>query len=159
ARAPGPRGERGASAPGAGADGVARYARVACAGEARRLTDGRGVAAVYDGVGKDTFDGSLASLRPRGTMALYGGSSGPVPPLDPQRLNAGGSLYLTRPSLGHYTLTREELLTRAAEAFGWIAAGQLGVRIGGRSPLDGAGQAHEDLQGRRTTGKLLLLPG
>jgi NADPH2:quinone reductase len=91
-------------------------------------------------------------------MVLYGASSGPAPPLDPQRLNAGGSLFLTRPSLVHYTATREELLERAGELFGWIAAGTLDVRIGGRYPLADAARAHEDLHGRRTTGKLLLVP-
>lgn len=142
----------------AGADEVIRYDRVDFAPEVRRLTGGAGAAAVYDGVGRSTFDGSLASLRPRGMMVLFGAASGPVPPLDPQRLNSGGSLFLTRPTLVHYTLTREELLARAGDVFGWIAAGKLDVRIGGRYPLAGARRAHEDLQGRRTTGKLLLLP-
>jgi NADPH2:quinone reductase len=91
-------------------------------------------------------------------MVLYGGASGPVPPVDPQRLNSGGSLFLTRPSLGHYTASRDELLARSQEVFGWVAAGELDVRIGGRYPLADARAAHEDLQGRRTTGKLLLLP-
>ncbi|HSR25187.1 MAG TPA: zinc-binding dehydrogenase, partial [Candidatus Eisenbacteria bacterium] len=116
------------------------------------------VAAAFDGVGRTTFDGSLSSLRPRGVMVLYGASSGPVPPFDPQRLNSGGSLFLTRPSLVHYTATRDELLARAREVFGWVAAGRLDVRIGGRYPLADARRAHEDLQARRTTGKLLLLP-
>jgi NADPH2:quinone reductase len=91
-------------------------------------------------------------------MVLYGGASGQVPPFDPQRLNSSGSLFLTRPSLVHYTLTREELLGRAGDVFGWITEGMLQVRIGGTYPLAEAGRAHEDLQGRRTTGKLLLLP-
>src|SRR5207249_2919833 len=99
------------------------------------LTGDRGVAAVFDGVGQTTFEGSLASLRPRGMMVLYGASSGPVPAFDPQRLNSGGSLFLTRPSLGHYTATRGELLARAQEVFGWVAAGRLDVRVGGRYPL------------------------
>jgi NADPH2:quinone reductase len=150
--------EKAALARGAGADEVVRYDQVDFAAEARRLTGGRGVAAVYDGVGRTTFDASLSTLRPRGTMVLYGASSGPVPPVDPQRLNSGGSLFLTRPSLGHYTATRAELLDRARDVFGWIAAGKLDVRIGGRYPLAEAGRAHEDLQGRRTTGKLLLVP-
>jgi NADPH2:quinone reductase len=150
--------EKAALARGAGADEVIRYDQVDFAPEARRLTGGEGVAAVFDGVGRTTFDASLASLRPRGMMALYGASSGAVPPFDPQRLNSGGSLFLTRPSLGHYTLTREELLGRADEVFGWIAAGRLDVHIGGRYPLAEASRAHEDLHGRRTTGKLLLLP-
>ena len=142
----------------AGADEIVRYDQVDFTAEARRLTDGKGVAAVYDGVGRTTFDGSLNALRPRGMMVLYGASSGPVPPVDPQRLNAGGSLFLTRPSLVHYTAAREELLQRAGDVFGWIAAGKLDVRIGGRYPLPEARRAHEDLQGRRTTGKLLLVP-
>lgn len=110
-------------------------------------------------MGRTTFDASLASLRPRGMMVLYGGASGQVPPLDPQRLNSGGPLFLTRPSLVHYTLTREELLARAGDVFDWITAGKLHVRIGGTYSLAEAHRAHEDLQGRRTTGKLLLLPG
>ena len=142
----------------AGADEVIRYDQVDFGPEARRLTGGEGVAAVYDGVGRTTFDASLASLRPRGTMVLYGGASGPVPPLDPQRLNSGGSLFLTRPSLVHYTASRDELLARAGDLFGWIASGRLEVRIGARYPLAEARRAHEDLQGRRTTGKLLLVP-
>jgi NADPH:quinone reductase len=137
---------------------VVRYDQVDFAAEARRLTDGRGVAAVFDGVGRTTFDASLSTLRLRGMMVLYGASSGPVPPIDPQRLNSGGSLFLTRPSLGHYLGTREELLERAHEVFDWIAAGKLDVRIGGRYPLGESRRAHEDLQGRRTTGKLLLMP-
>jgi len=142
----------------AGADEVIRYTELDFAPEVRRLTDGVGVHAVYDGVGKDTFDGSLASLRPRGVLVLFGASSGPVPPVDPQRLNAAGSVYLTRPSLGAHIATREELEWRADELFAAIADGSLKIRIGGRYPLDQARQAHEDLEGRRTTGKLLLLP-
>lgn len=125
----------------------------------RALTDGEGAAVVYDGVGKATFDDSLASLRPRGYMVLYGAASGRVPPFDPMRLEAGGSLFLTRPSLRHYAARREELLERAGEVFGWIADGKLDVRIGARYRLDEARRAQEDLAGRKTTGKLLLLPG
>ncbi|MFZ5850949.1 MAG: quinone oxidoreductase family protein [Actinomycetota bacterium] len=125
---------------------------------ARRLTGGRGAAVVYDGVGRSTFDAGLDALRLRGTMALYGAASGPVPPVDPQVLNTKGSLFLTRPTLWHYTATREELLARAGELFGWIRAGRLDVRIGGRYPLAEARRAHDDLEGRRTTGKVLLLP-
>ena len=150
--------EKAVLARGAGADEVIRYDQVDFAPEVRRLTDGRGVAAAFDGVGRTTFDGSLSSLRPRGMMVLYGASSGPVPPFDAQRLNSGGSLFLTRPSLVHYTATRDELLARAREVFGWVAAGRLDVRIGGRYPLADARRAHEDLQARRTTGKLLLVP-
>ncbi|MEZ0164561.1 quinone oxidoreductase [Kineococcus sp. LSe6-4] len=140
----------------AGAEEVVGYAEAA--GRARELTGGRGVDVVYDGVGADTFEAGLTALRPRGLMALFGGSSGQVPPFDVQRLNALGSLFLTRPSLGAYTRTRAELLSRAGELFGWIAAGELDVRVGGTYPLAQARRAHEDLQGRRTTGKLLLLP-
>ena len=122
------------------------------------LTDGVGVAAVYDGVGATTFDGSLAALRVRGTMVLFGGASGQVPPFDIQRLNREGSLKLTRPNVDHFVIDRAEMLGRAAEVFGWIADGSLTVRIGGRYPLAEAAKAQEDLAGRRTTGKLVLLP-
>ena len=122
------------------------------------VTGGAGAHVVYDGVGKDTFDDSLAALRVRGTMVLYGAASGQVPPFDPQRLNSGGSLYLTRPTLGHYVADREELTWRAGELFGWIADGQLDVRIGGTYPLADAARAHEDLAARRTAGKLLVIP-
>jgi NADPH2:quinone reductase len=138
----------------AGADEVVRYDGFA--EEVRRLTGG--VHVVYDGVGKTTFDDSMSVLRPRGMLALYGAASGPVPPVDPQRLNVAGSLFLTRPTLGHYVATREELLWRTGDLFGWIAAGDLSVHIGGRYPLDEARRAHEDLEARRTTGKLLLIP-
>jgi NADPH2:quinone reductase len=148
--------EKAQLARGAGADEVIGYdgfsARV------RDLTGGEGVAAVYDGVGRSTFDDSLASLRVRGFMVLYGAASGPVPPLDPMRLVAGGSLFLTRPSLQHYVARREELLQRAADVFGWIADGDLDVRIGHRYPLEEARRAQEDLAARRTTGKLILTP-
>jgi NADPH2:quinone reductase len=125
---------------------------------ARELTGGRGVAAVYDGVGRSTFDESLASLRPRGTMVLFGAASGPVPPVDPMRLEHEGSLFLTRPGLRHYTATREELLERVTDVLTRVADGLLDVRIGGRYPLDEARQAHEDLAARRTTGKLIIRP-
>ena len=134
----------------AGADQVLRY------GDFAAQIDK--VDVVYDGVGKDTFDQSLASLKPRGMLALFGASSGPVPPVDPQRLNAAGSVYLTRPSTGAYLLDRAEFEWRAADLFGAIADGTLNVRIGGRYKLEEAAQAHTDLQSRRTTGKLLLLP-
>lgn len=142
----------------AGADEVIRYDQVDFAEETRKLTGGEGVAVVYDGVGRTTFDGSMASLRVRGMLVLFGASSGPVPPVDPQRLNQGGSLFLTRPTSGHYVRTREELTWRADELFQSVVHGTLNVRVGHRYPLADAGQAHEDLQGRRTTGKLLLLP-
>jgi NADPH:quinone reductase len=138
----------------AGADEVVRYDDFA--ENVRRLTGG--VHVVYDGVGKDTFDDSMSVLRPRGMLALYGAASGPVPPVDPQRLNAAGSLFLTRPTLLHYAATREELLWRTRDLLGWIAAGDLTVHIGGRYPLNEAKRAHDDLEARRTTGKLLLVP-
>jgi NADPH2:quinone reductase len=123
-----------------------------------RVTDGRGADVVYDGVGKDTFDASLAALRPRGLLALFGGSSGQVPPFDPQRLNSGGSLFLTRPTLADYTADRAELLWRAGDVLGAVARGELNVRIGLEYALAHAPQAHEDLAARRTTGKLILIP-
>jgi NADPH2:quinone reductase len=140
----------------AGADHVTSYGEFVEA--VRRITGERGADVVYDGVGKDTFDRSLAALRRRGTMVLYGASSGPVPPFDPQRLNSGGSLFLTRPTLVHYVTDRAELLWRAGDLFEWIAKGELDVRVGGEYPLADAARAHEDLAGRRTTGKLLLIP-
>lgn len=142
----------------AGADHVIRYTETDFTEEVRRLTGGEGVAVAYDGVGRTTFDGSLASLRRRGMMVLYGASSGPVPPVDPQRLNQAGSVYLTRPMLAHHIAVRGELLDRARELLGYVSDGRLQVRIGHRYPLEQARQAHEDLEGRRTTGKLLLLP-
>jgi NADPH2:quinone reductase len=142
----------------AGADEIIRYTEHDVAEQVRDLTDGRGVDVVYDGVGKDTFDGSLASLRPRGTLALFGASSGPVPPVDPQRLNSAGSVFLTRPSLAHHILNRQELDWRAGEVFDEIARGALTISVGGSYPLADARRAHEDLEGRRTTGKLVLVP-
>ncbi|MEV4597692.1 quinone oxidoreductase [Amycolatopsis sp. NPDC049253] len=150
--------EKAELARGAGADHVIRYDREDFAKVTRELTDGEGVHVVYDGVGKDTVDGSLASLRIRGMLALFGAASGPVPPIDPQRLNSGGSLFLTRPTSGHYVRTREELDWRADELFAAVTDGSLDIRIGGRYPLADARKAHEDLQGRRTTGKLILIP-
>jgi NADPH:quinone reductase len=140
----------------AGANPVLGYDGFAAA--VRDLTDGDGVAAVYDGVGRATFDESLASLRRHGVLVLYGQSSGPVPPFDLARLNSGGSLYVTRPTLGHFVSTPAELLSRAGDVLGRVAAGTLSVRIGGRYPLAEAARAHEDLESRRTTGKLLLIP-
>ncbi|WP_396453761.1 quinone oxidoreductase family protein [Actinomadura sp.] len=124
----------------------------------RELTGGEGVAVVYDGVGAPTFDGSLACLRRRGTLALYGAAGGPVPPFDPQRLNSAGSVYLTRPSLGHFVEKREELLERASDVYGWVASGAVKVHVGHRYDLVDAAAAHTDLEARRTTGKLLLIP-
>ena len=141
---------------GAGADRVVGYAEATAV--ARELTGGRGVDVAYDSVGRDTFDASLQALRPRGLMVLFGGSSGQVPPFDVQRLNSGGSLFLTRPTLNAYTLDRAELLQRTTELFGWVRDGRLDVRVGHTYPLDRVRQAHEDLEGRRTTGKVLLVP-
>lgn len=128
------------------------------AAEVREANGDKGVDVVYDGVGKSTFDASLASLRPRGMMVLFGGASGQVPPFDIQRLNSGGSLFLTRPTLGHYIATREELLERGTSVLGDLASGALELEIGGRYSFDDAKQAYDDLEGRRTTGKLLLVP-
>ena len=143
---------------GAGAAEVVRYTEQDLRAEVERLTDGRGVDVVYDSVGKDTFDAGLDVLRPRGYMVLCGASSGPVPPFDPQSLNPKGSLFLTRPSLGHYIATREELLERGEAVLSAVAEGRLDVRVGGRYSLEDAGRAHDDLEGRRTTGKLLVVP-
>ena len=142
----------------AGANEVILYTAQDFVEETRRLTHGAGVHVVYDAVGKTTFEGSLAVLRPRGYEVLFGQSSGAVPPLDPQLLNARGSLFLTRPTLGHYVLTRDELLWRAGELFGWIASGELAVRIDRAYPLEAAAEAHRALESRGTTGKLLLIP-
>jgi NADPH2:quinone reductase len=124
----------------------------------RDLSDGRGVAAVYDGVGRSTFDASLASLAVRGTLALFGASSGPVPPVDPQRLNAAGSVYLTRPNLAHFIRTTDEFAWRAGELIDAIAGGSITITVGGHYPLAEAQRAHEDLQGRKTTGSIVLVP-
>jgi NADPH2:quinone reductase len=142
----------------AGADEVIVYTEQDFVEETRRITGGEGVHVVYDSVGKDTFDGSLDCLRPRGYMVLFGSSSGPVPPFDPQILNQKGGLFLTRPSLAHYTATREELLWRAESVLSWIGNNALEVRIGNTYPLSEAAQAHRDLEGRKTTGKLILIP-
>ncbi len=150
-------GEKEGLAHGAGADHVTSYADFRAVVD--DITDGTGAHVVYDGVGQATFDDGLAALRPRGMMVLYGASSGQVPPLDPQRLNRGGSLFLTRPTMVHYIADDDELRWRAGEIFDWIAKGELDVRIGGTYPLADAGRAQEDLAARRTTGKLLLLPG
>jgi NADPH:quinone reductase len=142
----------------AGADEVIRYdGDVNIATSVRDLTGGEGVAAVYDGVGKTTFDASLASLRPRGYLVVFGGASGPVENLDVERLNSAGSVFLTRPTLGFYTRTREEVRSRADDLFQWLNDGRLVVRVGGRFPLTEAGMAHEALESRGTTGKLILL--
>src|SRR6201998_1992091 len=124
----------------------------------RELTAGAGVAAVYDGVGASTFDASLASLAVRGTLALFGAASGPVPPIDPQRLNAAGSVFLTPPSPAHFTRHRDEFTSRASELFEAIAAGTITVTVSARYPLAEASCAHADLQGRKTTGSIVLVP-
>ena len=147
----------------AGASDVIRYDELAdlardLPAAVRKLTAGAGVHTVFDGVGRTTFDASLASLRRRGGLALFGAASGPVPPVDPQRLNAAGSVYLTRPTIGDYTATREELARRARELFESVAAGTLDVRIGATFPLMAAAAAHRALEGRATTGKVLLIP-
>lgn len=123
----------------------------------RELTGDRGVAAVYDGVGAATFDGSLASLRPRGVLVCFGAASGPQPLLDISRLMTGGSLYVTRPSVAHYATTAEELRGRVDEVFGWVGSGQLRAKIGGRFPIADVADAFTELESRRTTGKLLLI--
>lgn len=140
----------------AGADEMIVYTRQDFTAEVTRLTAGQGVHVVYDSVGKTTFLPGLDVLADRGTMVLFGQSSGPVEPLDPQLLNRKGSLFLTRPSLGHYTATREALLRRARDVFDWIEAGELSVRIGAEYDLADAAEAHRALEGRRTTGKVLL---
>ncbi len=143
----------------AGADEIILYTEQEFDVEARRLTGGRGVDVVYDSVGKTTFEKSLNALRPRGTLALFGQSSGPVPAFDPAILNSKGSLFLTRPSLGHYVLTREELLWRAGEVLDAVDAGKLRLRIDRTYPLADAAAAHRDLESRKTAGKLLLAIG
>jgi len=141
-----------------GAQHVINYSRTDDLAKEVRAAAGRGVDVAYDGVGKSTFDASLASLRPRGMMVLFGGASGQVPPFDIQRLNSGGSLFLTRPSLGHYIADRAEYEWRAREVLGAIGDGTLRLEIGGRYPLTEAASAYEALEGRRTTGKLILVP-
>ncbi len=150
--------EKEALARGAGADEIIRYDQVDFAEQARRLTDGAGVDVVYDGVGKATFEGSLRSLKVRGLLALFGQASGPVPPFDLNRLNDNGSLFVTRPSLIHYIATRAELEQRAGAVLAAIADGKLDIRIGARFPLERAADAHRALEGRETTGKVLLIP-
>jgi NADPH2:quinone reductase len=141
----------------AGAAEVIRYDTTEFAPEVKRLTGGRGADVVYDSVGKTTFAGSLASLRPRGLCVLFGQSSGPVPPFDLNQLNTGGSLFVTRPSLAHYSAARAELEERAGAVLGAIRRGELKIRIGGEWPLAKAADAQRALESRGTTGKLLLL--
>ncbi len=151
--------DKAALATGAGADHVILYDDVDFADGVRAIAGAeRPLDVVYDGVGQATFARGLALLRPRGLMCLFGQASGPVPPVDLQTLNANGSLYVTRPTLGHYVLTRRELLSRANDVLGWIADGSLETRIGDRFPLAEAADAHRALEGRATTGKVLLFP-
>jgi NADPH2:quinone reductase len=148
--------EKAALAREAGANEIVLYTKEDFQQAARRITGGAGVSVVYDSVGRTTFEKSLDSLRPRGYMVLFGASSGAVPPVDPQVLNRKGSLYLTRPTLGNYISTREELLGRARELFDWVSKGALKVRAEHDYPLANAAQAHTDIEGRKTTGKVLL---
>ena len=142
----------------AGADEVILYTKSDFEAETKSLTGGKGVDVVYDSVGKTTFEKGLNTLRPRAMMVLFGGSSGPVPPFDLMVLSQKGSLYVTRPTLGHYIATREELLARSGAVFGMITAGKLKLRMEHTYPLAQAPQAHRDLESRKTTGKLLLIP-
>lgn len=150
--------EKAALARNSGADDVILYTQADFESETKRLTADKGVDVVYDSVGKTTFGKGLNVLRPRGMMVLYGGSSGAVPQFDPIHLTQKGSLYLTRPSLGHYIASREELVARSSAVFGMITEGKLKLRIEYTYPLAEAQQAHRDLEGRKTTGKLLLIP-
>ena len=150
--------EKAALARGDGADEVILYMEVDFEQAVKELTGGRGVDVVYDSVGYETFDSSLNCLRPRGMMVLFGASSGPVAPQDPQILNQKGSLYLIRPSLGYYLADRAEILTRAGDIFRWLADGELQVRIDQKYPLAEAAEAHSYIEGRQTKGKVLLIP-
>ena len=143
---------------GAGADEVIRYTERDFAEDVMTLTDGRGVDVVYDSVGKTTFEKSLDVLRPLGYLVLFGQSSGPVQPVDPGILNVKGSLFLTRPTMAHYIPTRKALLQRAGDVLRWIGSGELNLRIGDRYALADAADAHRALQGRKTTGKVVILP-
>ena len=142
----------------AGAAEVIRYDKDDVAAQVAQLTDARGVDVVYDGVGQATFDASINSLRPRGMFVSFGSASGRVAPVDPLLLQSKGSLFFTRPTLAHYAANRDELLERSRELFGWVASGELSVRVGARYSLDQGRQAHEDLESRRTTGKSLIIP-
>ena len=150
--------EKAALARDAGADDVIVYAQTDFAEAATALVGKKGVDVAYDSVGKDTWERSMSLLRPRGMLVIFGNASGPVPPVEPQRLAAGGSLYFTRPTLGDYMRTPEELLGRTSELFALVQNGKLHVRIGAEYPLADAAQAHRDLEARKTVGKLLLTP-
>jgi NADPH2:quinone reductase len=151
--------EKAALAKGAGADHVILYSKQDFEAEVKRITDGRGVNVVYDGVGATTFDKGLGCLRPRGFMILFGQASGPVPPVDLQTLNTRGSLFVQRPSLNHHIAAREELLQRAGEVLGWVRDGKIKLRVEHQFPLAQAAEAHKALEGRKSTGKILLIPG
>jgi NADPH2:quinone reductase len=150
--------EKGVLAREAGADEVIVFTRQDFEGEVKRLTSGKGVDVVYDGVGKATFEKNLNVMRLRGMLVLYGMSSGPVPPVDPAKLSEKGSLYMARTTLAHFTATREELLARTSAVFGMIADGKLTVKIAKKYPLTEAAQAHRDMEARKLAGKLLLVP-
>jgi NADPH:quinone reductase len=150
--------EKAALAMKAGAHHVVLYTQQNFVAETRRISGGQGVSVVYDSVGRSTFEASLNCLSPRGLLVLFGQSSGPVAPVDPQVLNAKGSIFLTRPTLGHYVASREELLSRARDLFNWIREGKLEVRVDRTYPLAEAAAAHRALEGRETTGKVLLIP-
>ena len=150
--------EKAALAKQAGADHVILYSKQDFVAEVKRITGNRGVDVIYDGVGATTFEKGLTCIRPRGVMALYGAASGPVGPLDLQLLNANGSLFVTRPSLNHHIASREELVQRSGDVLGWIRDGKLKLRVETTFPLDKAGEAHRALEGRKTTGKVLLIP-
>ena len=142
----------------AGADEVILYTREDFETAVKRLTGGAGIQVIYDSVGQTTFAKGLNCLAPRGMMVLYGQSSGPVGPLDPQVLSRNGSLFLTRPTLGHYIATRDELVARAGEALDWVREGKVALRVGHEFPLAEAAEAHRQLEARQTTGKVLLIP-
>jgi NADPH2:quinone reductase len=150
--------EKAALARRAGADEIIFYEREDFAAAVKRLTGGKGVQVVYDGVGQTTFTKGLDCLALRGMMVCYGQSSGPVAPFDPQILNSKGSLFVTRPNLAHYVASREELVARANDLLGWLKDGKLDLRIGEEFPLRDAAEAHRALEARRTTGKILLVP-
>lgn len=151
--------EKAVLAKAAGADHVILYTKQDFEPEVKRITGGRGVDVVYDGVGATTFDKGLGCLRPRGYMILFGQASGPIPPVDLQVLNTRGSLFVQRPSLNHHIATREDLVQRAGEVLGWIRDGKLKLRIEHQFPLAQAAEAHRALEGRKSTGKILLIPG
>ena len=150
--------EKAALARGAGADDIVLYTERDFEAEVLRLTDGQGVEVVYDSVAQATWEKSINCLKPRGYMVFFGNASGPVPPIDPLLLSQKGSIYLTRPTLNSYTQTREEYLQRTSEVMGWIQDGSLDVRIGEEHPLENTAEAHKRLEGRQTTGKVLLIP-